>query len=392
MQAYDNQRQEILGRLAQISGAVDSIRFYLKNIYAVKRFSCATWTSRQHVIAAISSGKTTGFAECILSVNNPEAGLELFQKDAAILIGLSVGQAVLENRRHQGEWPEQLVEMLEMALVDLGGKLQEITANRLLGLKESNPVCGVHVILSDRMDEVAESTQWARKAGKAAYIKVKLFGNVQLDCDVIRTVRRYCPPEETFLIGDVNCGYRPDEKSKVSLDMIAGQLEKLCEAGLNACEDPAFLDISEWVELQKRILPLELIPDYPMRGARNSIHQICRGMGGIYNIHPDSAGSIIDAVILVARIRELGADLMIGDDSLVGPSASIWQQLASGLGARWVEATEKRGESDFYYRCVNSLATDSSRNPIDIKWKSGFGIDLDEAKLTEEADRAVEVK
>ncbi len=29
-------------------------------------------------------------------------------------------------------------------------------------------------------------------------------------------------------------------------------------------------------------------------------------MGRIYNIHPDSAGSIIDAVALAGRIRELG--------------------------------------------------------------------------------------
>lgn len=64
------------------------------------------------------------------------------------------------------------------------------------------------MILSDQMDEVAESAQWARQEGKAAYIKVKLFGDTRLDCEVIRTVRRYCSPEETFLIGDVNCGYR----------------------------------------------------------------------------------------------------------------------------------------------------------------------------------------
>ena len=53
-------------------------------------------------------------------------------------------------------------------------------------------------------------------------------------------------------------------------------------------------------------------------------------MGRIYNIHPDSAGSIIDAVALAGRIRELGGGAMVGDDSLVGPSATIWQQLAVG--------------------------------------------------------------
>ena len=114
-------------------------------------------------------------------------------------------------------------------------------------------------------------------------------------------------------------------------------------------------------------------------------------MGEIYNIHPDSAGSIADAVVLARRIKDLGAGLMIGDDSLVGPSATIWQQLAWGLGARWVEATEKRKESDFFYRCVKSLATDSSKNPIDIKLKDGFGIDLDEEKLAGEADLMIEL-
>ena len=74
----------------------------------------------------------------------------------------------------------------------------------------------------------------------------------------------------------------------------------------------------------------------------------------------------------------------------MGPSASIWQQLASGLGARWVEATEKRKESDFYYRCVRSLATDSRRNPISISWREGFGIDLDEELLSREADAVAE--
>ena len=99
----------------------------------------------------------------------------------------------------------------------------------------------------------------------------------------------------------------------------------------------------------------------------------------------------MDAVVLAGRIRELGAGLMIGDDSLVGPSASIWQQLACGLGARWVEATEKRKESDFYYRCVNSLATDSGRNPIPVTFRDGFGIDLDEEQLAGEVDRMAEI-
>ena len=100
---------------------------------------------------------------------------------------------------------------------------------------------------------------------------------------------------------------------------------------------------------------------------------------------------LTDSGVNAMTNEQLGA-MMVGDDSLVGPSASIWQQLASGLGARGVEATEKRRESDFYYRCVNDLATDSTHNPIFIQWKKGFGINLDEARLAREVDSTVEVK
>lgn len=387
---YDRQKEEILSRLYAMEGKIDSIRLYLKNIFAEKHFSFGTWTSRQHVIISISARGKTGFAESILSINTPGASLAPWQEALSCLKGADVGEALKRVRTQQGSWQEQLVEVTEMALLDLGGKLVGQNANSLLGLTQNHPVCGVHVILSDNLEEVEESARWAKENGKDRFIKVKLFGKNGLDCDVIRTVRSICPPEKTYLIGDVNCGYRT-EKENVQLPEIARKLHSLYEAGLNACEDPAFLERQEWVRLQEECAPLEIIPDYPMRPSRRSIREICAGMGRIYNIHPDSAGSIVDAVVLAGRIRELGAGLMIGDDSLVGPSASIWQQLACGLGARWVEATEKRKESDFYYRCVNSLATDSSKNPIPVTLRDGFGIDLDEEKLAAEADRTAEV-
>ena len=77
---------------------------------------------------------------------------------------------------------------------------------------------------------------------------------------------------------------------------------------------------------------------------------------------------------------------MIGDDSLVGPAATVWQQLAIGLGAVWVEAVEKERDSDFYYRAVLELATESQRFPISYKEKAGFGIEINESILKEETD------
>ena len=79
---------------------------------------------------------------------------------------------------------------------------------------------------------------------------------------------------------------------------------------------------------------------------------------------------------------------MIGDDSLVGPGCTIWQQMAIGLSARWVEATEKEEDSVFYYKCVEQIPTDSHTNPIEFQMDCyGFGIQLDEKKLALAADR-----
>ncbi|MDD4849776.1 MAG: hypothetical protein PHO10_03650 [Gemmiger sp.] len=387
---YAQKRQQILARLVPIEGKITAIRFYLTNVWAEKHFSFGTWTSRQHVIVAIHGAGKQGFAESILSVNMPQASLEPWRAAAESVVGLEMGQALLAVRSRQGIWQEQLVEMLEMALLDLCGKQVGQPANHLLGLTKGSPVCGVHVILSDNIEEVAQSAAWAQANGKAAYIKVKLFGKNELDCRVIAAVRQCCPRETTYLIGDVNCGYRP-EGAEVPLPQIEQALKNLWAAGLDACEDPAFLAMPEWVALQSAVKPLSLIPDYPLRPSRHAVESICQGMGEIYNIHPDSAGSILDAVVLAGRIRELGAGLMIGDDSLVGPSASIWQQVAWGLGARWVEATEKRNESDFYYRCVEKIATDSRVNPITVQLADGFGLQLNEEKLAQEADRCAEV-
>lgn len=382
---YDARRDAIVADLTQTKGAIKGIRLYLKHIHAMKHFSFGSWRNRQHIIVAIDADGHTGYAECIMSVNREDASLNTWSDDVSCLSGLEVGTALKTVRTKQGTWPEQLVEMVEMALIDLCGKIRNVSSVHLLGLKELHEVCGVHVILSDNLDEVTESANWAKECGKSRFIKVKLFGNEELDTSVIRAVRTCCPAEETYLIGDVNCGYRT-EQQETPLEEIAEHLKKLHAAGLDACEDPAFLDQQEWVQLQKMTAPLELIPDYPMRPSRRSIRDICTGMGTIYNIHPDSAGSIIDAVVLAERIHDLGAGLMVGDDSLVGPSATIWQQLAAGLGAKWVEATEKRNESDFYYRSVRNLATDSNVNPIRVQLKPGFGIDMDEKELKQQVD------
>ena len=125
---YEEEKQSILNRLCDIRGEIVSIRIYLKNVEAVKRFSAETWTSRQHVIVAIESDGHLGFAESIASINNPELDLYPWLDKCSELKGLDVGAAIMHVRQKQDTWPEQLIEMLEMALIDLAGKIEGLPA------------------------------------------------------------------------------------------------------------------------------------------------------------------------------------------------------------------------------------------------------------------------
>lgn len=377
--------------LEHTNAVITEAKLYLIQIKATRKFSFGTWTSRQHVFVSIKAGGETGYGENIISVNQPDISLQEWADWLKELKGLSVSEAIRHLRGHIGVWRDCMTEMTEMALVDLCGKLEKKNALELLGLTGMNPVYGVYVILSDDLKQIDEKVRYAISCGKSQFIKVKLFGRNDLDCQIVQAVRKYLNRSETYLIGDVNCGYRVKEEKK-ELECIAEDLTRLYEAGLDACEDPAFLELDEWVQLQDMVKPLSLIPDYPMRPSREAKEMIIRGMGDCYNIHPGSAASIIDAIALAERIRQLEARLMIGDDSLVGPGCTIWQQLAIGLSGDWVEAVEKEEDSDFYYDLVKKLATESRNNPIAADLEChGFGVYLDEEKLQRAADKIVEI-
>ncbi len=367
--------------LLGITNKIVEVKLFKYNVEAIRKFSFGTWTSRQHIFIAIKTNENTGYGENIITINTPDVSLDEWQSWSEQLIGLSISDAFQKIRANLGIWRDRYTEMAEMALLDLAGKERKVSALSLLGLHERHEVNGVPVILNDDPDFVAEKTQEAVDQKIAQIIKIKLFGDLEIDLAVIRAAKKRAPRETSYLIGDVNTGYRREGES-AGIDEIADDLKRLYEAGLDACEDPAALSVDEWVELQGKVKPLSLIPDVIMRPSWESVKFIKKGMGDFYNIHPGSAGSILDALELAGKIESLGAKLMFGDDSLVGPACTGWQQLAMAMNASWVEAIEKTEDSDGFLNSVISCNTDSSRNPIALDEKvNGFGLVLDEKKL-----------
>jgi hypothetical protein len=152
------------------------------------------------------------------------------------------------------------------------------------------------------------------------------------------------------------------------------------------------MSVEEWVKLQKMVGELSLIPDKPMRPAWKGIERIRPDMGRIFNMHPSTMGSFKQTALLANKIREVGGKIMVGDDSLVGPACSAWQQLAIGVGADWVEAVEKKEDSALYMDCIIKSPTKKQPNGYyALEEAPGFGLVLDDERLKKECGLYIEV-
>jgi hypothetical protein len=77
---------------------------------------------------------------------------------------------------------------------------------------------------------------------------------------------------------------------------------------------------------------------------------------------------------------------MIGDDSLIGPSCPVWQQIAVGVGAAWVEALEKPQESDVFPRAARTATAQQPDGRFGVaELHPGFGTEVDEELLRSES-------
>ena len=157
------------------------------------------------------------------------------------------------------------------------------------------------------------------------------------------------------------------------------------KTGLNACQDPAVLTNAEWIELQTKVGLLDLILSKPLNPAWNALDTVSSKMGRIFNLHPGRMGSLIDAIALARYIQSFGVQVVIGDDSLIGPGCTIWQQIAVGLGATWTQALEKPQESDVFLKCIQVKSTEQK---VDGRYglrydyatrdlRPGFGLQVD---------------
>jgi len=391
--AADPLFESLFAALEGHDASITAVTAYAVPVDAERRFSYAVQKGRLHAFIRFSAGGKSGWTEINFTRVPDEAAADYIARQLkwyGELKGLTVSAALRKVLARRPKAYKEL-EVAEMALLDLAGKLTGRPAIELLGLTGRDPVPGVFCILTDDPAQVTRMAHVALEQKMSTHLKVKLYGKVETDEAVVRAARGVMGPD-AYIVGDVNGGYRR-KLSDEGIGEIASALKRLHAAGLSACEDPAVLGPAQWTELQQAVGALDLLPDVPMRPAWDAPKQAHAGMGRVFNMHPACMGSVVETVRLGRLIQSWNRKLMVGDASLVGPACPAWTQMAIGLGADWVEAVEKPQENDVFQRCL-------VRNPVgrapDGRFMlrepmPGFGVELDETRLRQLAAAVIEL-
>ena len=368
---------------------IDEINLFLINVTKERNFSYGVWKNRQHIMINIKGGNHIGWGETKVSSNQPDFDMSAWSGQFKKLKGMMLGDAIEEVRNQflAGNWKPIVTEGLLMTLYDLMGKIENKPTVKIWGLTGEAPVPGIFCILEREETMVVKQAQIAVDQNMHRYVKIKMFGDFELDKKNISALRKFLGPD-SFIVGDPNQGYKHvKDLQELSEIMIA-----LNEAGMDGVEDPSNLSKEDLIYLQANVGKLSIIPDKIMRPASKSINYFDDRMGNYFNLHPNCMGTFTEINEISKVIRASNKGIMIGDSSLIGAACTFWQQIAVGNQASWVEAMEKPQEQDSFLKCIEQKATSlNEEGKVEVDFKPGFGLKVNEKKLISLADAYLKI-
>ena len=360
--------------------AIDALELYFIEVNFKREFSFGAWPTRLHCCVRVKCGEHSGWGEIRLAnadIPNDEV-VKKVVKDMDPWRGASLDLARYLVVSRRGKTPDRILEALDMALLDVAARIEGKSVLEYLALPSDYAVPSLHCILQKDIEKAKSlAAQFAK-----THLKVKLFGDNVHDYNLIKAIRSVIPAD-CFLVGDVNMGYGNAKSGVEYSSDIVKALRNLKDAGLDACEDPANLSWSDLARLQQELPALAIIPDEPMRPSYKVLKTVTPVAGHIYNLHPNCMGSVTAVVELAKKIKSAGAQVMLGDDSLIGPACNAWQQIAIGIKAAWCESLEKPEESSEFIDCIKSSPIEvlaDGRHKLKMS-VPGFGVDVEVEKL-----------
>jgi len=215
----------------------------------------------------------------------------------------------IESRLEPREWAARSA--IDAALHDLQGKLLDIPAWRLLGLRRLGPPTSWTIWLGDPDDMASR----AARASDFLWLKLKLGGRDGLDVERVRAVR---DATEVPLQVDVNEYWTLDE----ALDA----LPQLAELGVEYCEQPLPAGDPDAVRL-KAASPVPIYVDEDCH--RLADVAACAERAHGINIKLAKSGGIREAVRMTQAARALGLGVMLGCMVESGLGIAAAAQIAS---------------------------------------------------------------
>lgn len=367
------------------SALIDCIELFFIKVDICRNFSTGSWPARYQCMIKVVSGQHAGWSE--LTLTRLSTAVADTERVCSKWLKLSVAEGLKLCIAEIGKIPDMYLESMELALIDLSARLAQKNAIELLGLQKAlAPIPGLECILQkDPAIAVEQAKVLAR-----THLKIKLFGDIGLDEEIVRRVREILP-EKCYFTADVNEGYLRNisKLTMTDINTLVAYMKRLYIAGLNACEDPAKLTFEEMEMVQGKIPEMPIIIDKLLRPAYKLYNTLKVVPGHIYNLHPHCMGSVRAMLLLSKRLSNGGAKIMVGDNSLIGAGCTAWQQLACNIGAEWCEAIEKPLEySHLFTNCIKSCAT--KRDDIGLchceYGRIGFGLDIDSEQLARNAE------
>jgi L-alanine-DL-glutamate epimerase-like enolase superfamily enzyme len=184
---------------------------------------------------------------------------------------------------------------LDCALWDLEAKRSGKPVWQLAGLDAPKPLRTTYTLGADEPEAMAEG---AKAYAAARAIKLKLTDDGR-SAERVLAVRQARP--DVWLMVDANQGFTRESFARL--------LPTLAEARVDVVEQPFPVGKEDWLDDLDR--PIRVAADESVQD-RSDLEKMV-GRVDVINIKLDKCGGLTEALVIAARARKLGFDLMVGN-------------------------------------------------------------------------------
>lgn len=185
---------------------------------------------------------------------------------------------------------------LDCALWELEARRAGVPVWELAGLSSTRPLLTTFTLGADDPGVMAEG---AKGYAHARAIKLKLTGDADLDSERVRAVRKARP--DVWIAVDANQGYVPDTLGYL--------LPALHDARVSLLEQPCRRGHEDDLDGVDHAIPIAA--DESVQGLSEVDALV--GRFDVVNIKLDKCGGLTEGLLIAARAKELGMQVMVGN-------------------------------------------------------------------------------